>query len=420
MKPRTAIVVVCDRLRADFVGPYGNAWVDTPALNSLAAQSLLFEHCVAESTDLRECYRSFWYGIHAATGVPADPAAKLDRQSLMTLATAKNLPSTLVTDNASLANDSLAESFHDCILLKDSQQPTKAAESVEDTRVARVFAEAAELAGAANEPRLIWIHADAMSGPWQAPMRLREKFVGDEDPDPPTFVDPPHRSLDKNVDPDELLALSQAYAAEVQVIDRCLFELLEVLDHSQLTKTTELAIVLTSPRGYPLGEHLIVGDGNGTPCLHAESLNVPLIVSRPGGQDMAGRDQRIMQNRDIYSIVGEWLQLELPDSGGAHSILTGDFDRRRAISVSNEQIAIRTPAWSWISSRTFDDSSATLLPTSLFAKPDDRYEVNDVATLCHQVADEFGEEAARSLSCLAEGKQLGPLSEDSVLVVPHE
>jgi arylsulfatase A-like enzyme len=42
------IVIMADSFRADHLGCYGNTWINTPALDALAAESVLFEHAYTE------------------------------------------------------------------------------------------------------------------------------------------------------------------------------------------------------------------------------------------------------------------------------------------------------------------------------------------------------------------------------------
>jgi len=49
---QNAIVLVIDRLGPGMMGPYGNTWLDTPHLNRLASESLLFEYALADSPAL--------------------------------------------------------------------------------------------------------------------------------------------------------------------------------------------------------------------------------------------------------------------------------------------------------------------------------------------------------------------------------
>ena len=38
------IVIICDTLRRDFLGYYGNSWMQTTHIDRLAAQSLVFDN----------------------------------------------------------------------------------------------------------------------------------------------------------------------------------------------------------------------------------------------------------------------------------------------------------------------------------------------------------------------------------------
>ena len=38
---KNILCLAVDRLNADFLGAYGNAWVETPAFDALAAESIL-------------------------------------------------------------------------------------------------------------------------------------------------------------------------------------------------------------------------------------------------------------------------------------------------------------------------------------------------------------------------------------------
>ena len=60
-------------------------------------------------------------------------------------------------------------------------------------------------------------------------------------------------------DPDQLLALRWAYAAQVSLLDRCLEALLEWFDAQPAARETLL--VLLGSRGYPLGRTWPRGNG---------------------------------------------------------------------------------------------------------------------------------------------------------------
>jgi arylsulfatase A-like enzyme len=232
-----------------------------------------------------------------------------------------------------------------------------------------------------TEPFLLWIHARAFGGAWDAPWEFRQRFADEDDPPPPDFVLPPDKQLPKNFDPDEVLGVTQAYAGQVLLLDACVGTLLEALQDSVFFDET--LFVLTSPRGYPLGEHGSIG-----PCgdsLFSEVLQVPMIIRRPDGVGAGERDQSLVQPGDLYPTLMDWLDLPIsaqPDWGRSFgSLAEGGVSRRRdcACSLGDGQRSIRTPAWFYRES----DSA----PPVLYAKPDDRWEVNEVASRCDEVVE---------------------------------
>ena len=122
-----------------------------------------------------------------------------------------------------------------------------------------------------------------------APLEFRNSLADEEDPTPPAIVTPPSFSFDGEIDPDELLGLSQAYAGQVMLMDLCLGALLDAIDASPVK--SETLLIVTSPRGFPLGEHGVVGDG--APCLNEEAIHVPLMLRTPGDEFASVRNRSL-------------------------------------------------------------------------------------------------------------------------------
>ena len=57
------IVIVTDSLRVDHVGCYGSD-VETPNIDKLAADSILFEQAYAENLPTLPCRTAWWTGRH--------------------------------------------------------------------------------------------------------------------------------------------------------------------------------------------------------------------------------------------------------------------------------------------------------------------------------------------------------------------
>jgi arylsulfatase A-like enzyme len=221
-----------------------------------------------------------------------------------------------------------------------------------------------------------------MQGPWDAPYDLRARFADQEDPDPPTFVQPPSEQLPPDYDPDYLLGIQHAYAGQVSVLDVCLRILLQAIWDGPHADST--LVIATSPRGFPLGEHRVVGPhGNGP---HGELVHVPCLIHWPDGAGSAVRVPQLAQPADLAATVGGWLQV-LPERFSLWSRDIGQLTDQaarpphrwdRALStVSGESQLLRTGHWAF--------HAAPDRPAQLFVKPDDRWEVNNVADRCPQV-----------------------------------
>jgi arylsulfatase A-like enzyme len=56
------VVVACNGLHLGFLGPYGNGWIETPNLDRLAAEGVVFDHHYPENLTTLPTRRSWWTG----------------------------------------------------------------------------------------------------------------------------------------------------------------------------------------------------------------------------------------------------------------------------------------------------------------------------------------------------------------------
>lgn len=448
---RNAIVLMIDRLGSGFLGPYGNTWVDTPALNRLASESLLFETVIGDSTRLDQLYASYWLGCHAAgrrwselrrasvAAATQEPSARqptmapveaqtvvehgMDHPSLLRLLAQSGIRPVVVTDSEEVAKHPLASGFCEA-LFHGAKAPATAA-AVDETRTAELFAAALQRVQELTSPFLVWVHAAAMNAAWDAPYAYRASLADEEDPPPPDSSQPPAWKLGETYDPDELLGWIQAYAGEVIAVDELIGALLDALDEAGLAEET--LVVLASPRGYPLGEHGFVGaEGD---QLHTELLETPLLIRDPRQRDCSLRILNLVQPADLYATLLDWFQLPSRLQPGASPVAatgpiatTGPvatpqlhpptsppilasskwefltqpgesllnladqpaWSRALALSVQDAAWALRTPEWFLV--HTSDGGER------LYAKPDDRWEVNEVSDRCRQVIEQLEEQ----------------------------
>ncbi|MCL4205465.1 MAG: sulfatase-like hydrolase/transferase [Pirellulaceae bacterium] len=391
---KNAIVLVIDRLNAGFLGPYGNTWVETPCFNQLAAESALFEFALSDSPDLPTGYRSFWSGLHAMSG-------HRDVPGLASTASAAGIHTVLITDDEQVAAHPWADGFREKIAVPVSPLVQAAAE-IGQTQLAQLLATAIEWLQAASasstmadRPFLLWIHSRGMQGPWDAPFEFREQFADEDDPVPPKFVAPPVRWVAEDEDPDQLLGVQHAYAGQISLLDSCLEVFLEACWAGP--EANQPLFLLTSPRGYPLGEHRRLGPVDQT--IYGEHLHVPCLIRYPDGAHALVRCHELVQPSDVFATLLDWFAL--PRVAAARwgqsltNLLDGQAHSDRVAAVSGSCRALRTAAWFL---HCDGDSNC-----SLFAKPDDRWEANEVSDRCRELLpgliallDEF----QRAASCV--------------------
>ena len=378
-----AVVLVMDRLGSGYLGPYGNTWIDTPAWNRLAARSVLFETGIIDTPDLSSIYRSYWHGRHALSARP-----DLDTPALPERLADSAVETWLVSDERLVAEQAAAQGFRHRVVLPPTGDHE--ADVVEDTQLARVFATVLDVMQQAQPPFLIWVHAQAMQAAWDAPYDLRAQFAEEDDPDPPHFTSPLDGQLAADYDPDLLLGLQHAYGGQVALLDTCLSVLLDALWSSSSGEST--AVVATSSRGFPLGEHRYVGRAE-LP-LFGELVQVPWMTCWPGAAGAMWRVHQIVQPPDLYPTLLNWFGVP-PGTAPVwgRSLLPHDLDgilptvADVACCVHAQQRAVRVPAWFL---RHASDACH-----ELYVKPDDRFEFNEISNRCRDVVEELSQVIAQ-------------------------
>jgi arylsulfatase A-like enzyme len=247
-----------------------------------------------------------------------------------------------------------------------------------------------------------------MQGPWDAPAEFREQFADEDDPLPPDFVAPPVRWLQPDEDPDRILGIVHAYAGQLSLLDTCLEAFLDAWDAH--CRSPETLLLITSPRGYPLGEHRRIGPVD--PAIYGEQLHVPCLVRYPDGAEATVRSHQLVQPADVHATLREWFGLPRAAASNWGQSLTAMLQGRahadRAAAISGSCRALRTPAWF-----LHCQSAAS---AELYAKPDDRWEANEVSDRCRDVLPELlaiAEQFARAAQ--ADGPpQFAPLPQIAV------
>jgi hypothetical protein len=345
------LVVTIDRLPAWILPAYGSTWVSTPALDALAARGVTFDRLIATGDDDLATLRDLGLAACAAEA-------------------------TVVTDAPHVA----AAAGGGDVRLVAAERAGAVAVDPACTNLSRLMA-AAGAALAADRHPLVWVHAVSLGVAWDAPAEFREAYADPEDPPPYAGVDVPEMPVDADTDPDLVVGIRQAFAGQVTHLDACLGPLLEAAEGRQ--------VLVAGVRGLGLGLHGRVGTGPLAPF--GELVHLPAILADAQGRMSAQRYGGLVVPSDLGATLAG--PRGLPAATAAHApaagrSLAGLFAawsmpaRDRVVVAATHGAALVTPAWHLVAEAG--------RPPRLYPKPDDYFELCDVADRCPAVVEELG------------------------------
>ncbi|WP_417740178.1 hypothetical protein [Rosistilla oblonga] len=370
--PARAIVLSVDGFAPASLQPYGCSWQPTPNLNQLAARSLVFERCYADSLDPIASLCSMLSGTHTAAG--ASSAAPFDSTG-----------STLITDSPAVGDLPLAKSFENQIVVP-FEVPAAACEEVEETSLANLFAAGIDAISDSTQ-KLCWLHAASLPRCWDAPRSLCH---ADDEMQLPEQTSPPELTGQDPLEPDEMLGWMTLYGGQVRLLDLLIGVLVDAIDSSPACDETLLIVIGTG--GMPLGENnrfgLVTDDHR------SASLHVPLIIRIPQRDPI--RSIRICQPWEMASTIHSWMN-QSPAGLLNDATPAGWTDAQSptnwatAIDGHGAVASLQTPWWNLCLSGT---------EAGLFRKPDDRFDSNDIASRAPEMTQLMREQAELALQSL--------------------
>ena len=341
------LVIAIDRLPAWILPPYGATWVAMPTLTTLAGRGVVFERVIAPTDDAQATLIDLIGGVEGAH---------------------------VVTDDRRLeAADPAAAS---------------AAADPEATALARLFAAAAD-AVARGEQRIV-VHATALGITWDAPEDFVAAYLDPDDPPPPAGAAVPHFVATADTDPHRLVGIRHVFAAQLTLLDRCLAALLDAAGDGPWT------VLMVGLRGIGLGLHGRVGPGVMPP--YGEIVHLPAILVDAAGRMAAQRWGRLVTPADLGATLRELVVgtaaagTPVPGQGASLAKLFDDWSpagRDRVIVTTRGGTAIVTQGWQAIAPAGPSDGATAPADMRLYAKPDDFFELCDVADRCPEVVDEL-------------------------------
>jgi arylsulfatase A-like enzyme len=391
------LVLVANGLPCGYLGPYGCDWVDTPTFDRLAAEGIVFDQHFADAPNASGGRRAWRTGRYHLPNPGTPVAASAAEPNLFTILQAGGVRFSQIFQKGPRSCEILGEASSEHVDLEDTIEAARAA-----------------LDGvAATSSAVIWVELSTLLPPWRFPGELftaavpsdeREEADDGEDdeeeedeedeesevPEPALvpLLDPPTGPLGDDPDEVTIQRLQETFAAAVRYLDAGLEQLLEGIGDDWL-------IIVTSDRGAVLGEHGIIGPHR--PWLHEELVHLTLIVRMPAAAHAGRRIQALTQPIDLLPTLLELFGVAPPAGIHGHSLAPmlrgGDMPMRDYACVGLQiglavEWALRTPHWSYLLPLQGEIEDAAR-PAQLYAKPEDRWEVNDVRQHHLELSEHF-------------------------------
>jgi choline-sulfatase len=302
-RPRNVILYLVDALRADHLGCYGYGRPVSPRVDAFAREAALFRHTVAQSSWTRPAATTLLTGLFPRThGVNG----RRDILSGQAVTLAERLRERGYQTAGFVTNGNVARSFglgqgfdtYELLLQKHSAATDVNAKAADWLR-----------ARPGDAPFFLYLHTVEPHAPYSPPLPFRQRFapaVRDEGLTRMNFL---RRLAEGRIaaTPELRQTMLDLYDAEIAANDAAFGELLDLLARRGILDDT--VIVFVSDHGEEFLEH---GGWEHGRTLHAEMLDVPLIVRVPG---MSGKVvQRQAQQADVAPTV--LALLGLPDAPG--------------------------------------------------------------------------------------------------------
>ena len=413
---KNAICLLVDRLHIGCWGAYGNAEIKTPTLDRLAAESFLADRFYVDTTDtVRQC-RSWWCGVHA-----------LSQSAVPTIfgqLNAVGCHTVLVTDDPEVAYSPEAGNFSDMQLLptSDNTEPCNEIDATQLCGQLASIAATAESLARSGIPYCLWCHLRGFDAIWDFPIFLREKYCGEGDPEPYSGTIPPYyrygtQDIAASVWSSDQIddfrqSVVSAYMGGMTMFDELLEMLLGPLRDGEWGDET--LFLLAGTRGILFGEQGFIGipptDGDQVEPLASPLVQVPLALRFPDGFGATIRSDALLQPSDITQWLYEWFELPMPEifqrmysAGPAVLDLIRETPQNLCdcllvvasvdASMPNDTTTcLVTPSWFLqdVDMATNPDSQMDN-PFALYIKPDDRWDVNNIADRCDEIVRQLVE-----------------------------
>jgi arylsulfatase A-like enzyme len=384
------LVIVARGQQLSALSCYGNPWIESPALDALAAEGVVFDGHFADAVGPAEARRVWRSGRYATPG--ADLLASLRQHGIT---------SHLIVDASRPAPAHFAEGW-DSVEIVEPQEDQVPLETT-------LYAVQTTLNDLKRRDHwLLWIDFATLLQPWEPPEEHQRPYFEDEpaaenedaEREP---MQPLSQAIEGPIDSDDdalFVRLHSSYAAALTYLDGGIGRILDYLDET----LDQTLIVVTTDEGQALGEHGAVGVAD----VHEENIHLPLLMRLPGADAAGRRVPALTQAVDLAPTLADVFEVPLPDAEGFTllPLIYGDVEKVRDFACAwlPNAAALRTLEWALV----LPHLRKAEQPPQLFVKPDDRWEVNDVLQHHVDLADELEKKLREFLKtrlpCIEEAK----------------
>jgi len=310
-KPKNAIVLLVDTLRADKLTAYGNTHVKSPAMDKFASESTLFERCQSTSNWTKPSCASVLTGLYPDTHKARGHSSRLATSIKMA---GELFQAAGYATGAFIANGYLAAEFG---FNRGWTRYTNEIRENKPTQAEKVFAEVTEFIKAqtaAGKPFFTYVQTIDPHVPYDPPaedLKLydAEPYVGPVVPRATGSLLEGFKQKRVVLEPRDRRHLEALYDGEVTYHDRHFGRFLDELVRNRLLDDT--VFIVCADHGEEFFEHESVGHGH---TLFQELLHVPLVVRAPG---VVPAGKRIKDNVGLCDVLPTLLAaIGLPPAAG--------------------------------------------------------------------------------------------------------
>jgi len=332
--------IILDTFRRDHVGAYGNDWIRTPALDRLAAESVVYTNAYAESLPTLQVRRALHTGLRTFpfaghrnykgdfVGAPGWGPIPEEQDTVAEILKRHGYRTAFITDTyhqfkpsknfhrgfdewnwvrgqeldpscsgPEISDEQIKRHLPECWRSKFDEvshavefhraylRNVARRRSEEDYFPARVFGEAARWLYRNRDAERFFLVVDSFDPhePWDPPDYYRALYDPDDDGCADVIQSGYRRSEDFLTER-ELKRLRANYAGECSLVDRWLGHFIEQMELQGLLENTWIGVV--SDHGHSLGEHGLVAKTGY--FMSPEIADLVLMIRPPGGLESKG------------------------------------------------------------------------------------------------------------------------------------